>query len=62
MSSTTSNNLYSMIYQNRTKNLVSSYLKNIDTSGTGKVGAPSKVGVGSSRNQALVAPAGTRKV
>ena len=27
----TNSNLYSMIYQNRTKNLVSSYLKNIDT-------------------------------
>jgi len=30
----TNSNLYSMIYQNRTKNLVSSYLKNIDSQNT----------------------------
>jgi hypothetical protein len=57
-------NLYSMIYQNRTKNLVSNYLKGIDTqvrgSGTGQV--PQKLaGNGSSRNQNLMAPVGTKK-
>jgi hypothetical protein len=29
----TNTNLYSMIYQNRSKNLVSNYLKGIDTQG-----------------------------
>ncbi len=58
--------LYSMIYQNRTKNLVSNYLKGVDNtqvrgSGTGQV--PQKLtGNGSSRNQNLMAPLGTKKM
>ena len=57
--STTNHNLYSMIYQNRSKNLVSNYLKGIDSQVRGQL--PQKV-TGSSRNQALVAPQGTKKM
>lgn len=47
-------NLYSMIYQNRQKNLVSSYLKGIDTQQL------KQKATASSRNQPLIVPAGTK--
>jgi hypothetical protein len=50
-----------MIYQNRQKNLVSSYLKNIDNQQQIRgISGQQKV-ISSSRNQPLVAPSGTKK-
>ncbi|CDW74848.1 UNKNOWN [Stylonychia lemnae] len=62
--------LYSMIYQNRQKNMVSNFLKGVDqrqqqkTSNGGSIGAGTnsyQKGVGTSRNQGLNAPTATKK-
>ena len=47
-----------MIYQSRSKNLVTNYLKNVDNQLLNK--GAKKMGVGSSRNQAIAAPQGTK--